>query len=81
MSIAFYRDALGFELIQRYERQAAFLSAGGYHHHIGLNAWESRCPDSTFAQSVGRTRNVAAQQKQTALLKSRAEAAINLLLR
>ncbi|MGH2562163.1 MAG: VOC family protein [Thermomicrobiales bacterium] len=40
-AIAFYRDALGFELIQRYGAQAAFLSAGGYHHHIGLNTWES----------------------------------------
>jgi catechol 2,3-dioxygenase len=41
-SIAFYRDVLGFELTQRYGEQAAFLSAGGYHHHIGLNTWESR---------------------------------------
>ncbi|MFL5760684.1 MAG: VOC family protein [Thermomicrobiales bacterium] len=40
-SIAFYRDALGFEVQQRYGNQAAFLSAGGYHHHIGLNTWES----------------------------------------
>ncbi len=40
-SIAFYRDILGFELKQRYGSQAAFLSAGGYHHHIGLNTWES----------------------------------------
>ena len=41
-AIAFYRDVLGFELTQRYGTQAAFLSAGGYHHHIGLNTWESR---------------------------------------
>ena len=40
--IAFYRDVLGFELMHRYGDQAAFLSAGGYHHHIGLNTWESR---------------------------------------
>jgi catechol 2,3-dioxygenase len=40
-AIAFYRDVLGFELTQRHGRQAAFLSAGGYHHHIGLNTWES----------------------------------------
>lgn len=40
-SIAFYRDVLGFELMQRYGTQAAFLSAGGYHHHLGLNTWES----------------------------------------
>ena len=40
-ALAFYRDVLGFELTQRYGDQAAFLSAGGYHHHIGLNTWES----------------------------------------
>ena len=40
-AIAFYRDVLGFEVTQRYGPQAAFLSAGGYHHHIGLNTWES----------------------------------------
>ena len=41
-ALAFYRDVLGFELIQRYGKEAAFVSAGGYHHHIGLNTWESR---------------------------------------
>ena len=40
-ALAFYRDVLGFELSTRYGDQAAFLSAGGYHHHIGLNTWES----------------------------------------
>jgi catechol 2,3-dioxygenase len=40
-SVAFYSGVLGFELTQRYGSQAAFLSAGGYHHHIGLNTWES----------------------------------------
>jgi catechol 2,3-dioxygenase len=40
-ALAFYRDVLGFEVTQRYGSQAAFLSAGGYHHHIGLNTWES----------------------------------------
>jgi catechol 2,3-dioxygenase len=40
-AVAFYRDVLGFELMQRMGDQAAFLSAGGYHHHIGLNTWES----------------------------------------
>ena len=40
-SIAFYRDVLGFEVTQRYGPGAAFLSAGGYHHHIGLNTWDS----------------------------------------
>lgn len=41
-SIAFYSGVLGFELMQRMGSTAAFLSAGGYHHHIGLNTWESR---------------------------------------
>ncbi|MBY5934864.1 VOC family protein [Tateyamaria omphalii] len=41
-AIAFYSDVLGFTLTQRYGDQAAFLSAGGYHHHIGLNTWHSR---------------------------------------
>jgi catechol 2,3-dioxygenase len=40
-AIGFYRDVLGFELTQRSGSSAAFLSAGGYHHHIGLNTWES----------------------------------------
>ena len=41
-SLAFYCGVLGFELQQRMGDQAAFVSAGGYHHHIGLNTWESR---------------------------------------
>ncbi len=40
-ALAFYCGILGFELMQRYGAQAAFISAGGYHHHIGLNTWES----------------------------------------
>ncbi len=40
-SIDFYHGVLGFEISQRVENSAAFLSAGGYHHHIGLNTWES----------------------------------------
>ena len=40
-SLAFYRDVLGFTVMQRMGTQAAFLSAGGYHHHLGLNTWES----------------------------------------
>ena len=41
VAIAFYRDVLGFEVTQRMGDSAAFLSAGGYHHHVGLNTWES----------------------------------------
>ena len=40
-AIAFYHGVLGFDIIQRWGTQAAFLSAGGYHHHIGLNTWQS----------------------------------------
>lgn len=41
-ALAFYCGVLGFELMQRYGREAAFVSAGGYHHHLGLNTWESK---------------------------------------
>jgi catechol 2,3-dioxygenase len=41
-ALGFYRDVLGFEVQQRMGDQAAFISAGGYHHHIGLNTWESK---------------------------------------
>lgn len=41
-AIGFYQGVLGFDLVVRYGTQAAFLSAGGYHHHIGLNTWESK---------------------------------------
>jgi catechol 2,3-dioxygenase len=41
-ALAFYCGVLGFELTQRYGEDAAFISAGGYHHHIGLNTWESK---------------------------------------
>jgi catechol 2,3-dioxygenase len=40
-AVAFYSGLLGFQVTQRFGSQAAFLSAGGYHHHIGLNTWES----------------------------------------
>ena len=41
-ALGFYCDVLGFELMQKHGAQAAFISAGGYHHHIGLNTWESK---------------------------------------
>jgi len=41
-ALGFYCGVLGFDVIQRYGDQAAFISAGGYHHHLGLNTWESR---------------------------------------
>lgn len=41
-ALNFYCGVLGFELVQRFGSQVAFISAGGYHHHIGLNTWESK---------------------------------------
>ncbi len=41
-AVTFYRDVLGFEEMARFGTQAAFLGAGGYHHHIGLNTWDSK---------------------------------------
>src|SRR3954466_5147900 len=41
-ALKFYCGVLGFELMQRYGHEAAFVSAGGYHHHLGLNTWESK---------------------------------------
>jgi catechol 2,3-dioxygenase len=41
-ALGFYRDILGFDVMQRHGDEAAFIAAGGYHHHIGLNTWESR---------------------------------------
>jgi catechol 2,3-dioxygenase len=52
-SLAFYCGVLGFELIARYGAQAAFISAGGYHHHIGLNTWESHGGSPPPAGSTG----------------------------
>jgi catechol 2,3-dioxygenase len=52
-SLAFYRDLLGFELQQMYGSQAAFISAGGYHHHIGLNTWYSKNAPSAPRNTAG----------------------------
>ena len=52
-AIAFYRDVLGFEVTQRMGNGAAFLSAGGYHHHIGLNTWESYGGQAPAAGTTG----------------------------
>ncbi len=41
-AVKFYTEVLGFEVVTRWQNSAAFLSAGGYHHHLGLNTWESR---------------------------------------
>lgn len=52
-SLEFYCGLLGFELVTRYGEQAAFISAGGYHHHIGLNTWHSKGLPPAPENSVG----------------------------
>lgn len=52
-SLAFYRNLLGFELMTMYGHQAAFISAGGYHHHIGLNTWHSEGSPPAPPNSTG----------------------------
>ena len=52
-ALRFYRDVLGFEVTQRMGSSAAFLSAGGYHHHIGLNTWESQGGKAPAAGTTG----------------------------
>ena len=53
-SLAFYCGVLGFELMQRFGREAAFVSAGGYHHHIAINTWESAGGDPPPPGTAGR---------------------------
>ena len=52
-SLQFYRDLLGFEVTMLYGDQAAFVSAGGYHHHIGLNTWHSKGAPPASKDGVG----------------------------
>jgi len=52
-SLSFYRDLLGFEVMAIYDNQAAFISAGGYHHHIGLNTWFSKGAPAASKEGVG----------------------------
>ncbi|HEY4382055.1 MAG TPA: VOC family protein [Acidobacteriaceae bacterium] len=52
-ALEFYCGVLGFELMQRFGTQAAFVSAGGYHHHIGLNTWESQGGQPPAAGTTG----------------------------
>ncbi len=52
-ALAFYCGILGFELMQRYGEQAAFISAGGYHHHIGLNTWYSKDGPRPHSNATG----------------------------
>jgi catechol 2,3-dioxygenase len=52
-ALVFYHDLLGFEITQRYGSSAVFISAGGYHHHIGLNTWHSKNAAPAPVQSCG----------------------------
>lgn len=52
-SLKFYHDLLGFEITTMYGDQAAFISAGGYHHHIGLNTWQSKDAPPASPHGVG----------------------------
>ena len=52
-SLAFYCDLLGFQVTMKYGTQAAFISAGGYHHHIGLNTWHSKGAPRASSEGVG----------------------------
>lgn len=52
-SLTFYRDLLGFQITHRYGDQAVFISAGGYHHHIGLNTWYSKNAPPAPQNSAG----------------------------
>lgn len=72
-SLRFYRDLLGFELTTMYGSQAAFISAGGYHHHIGLNTWHSEGLPPAPANSVGlyHTAVVYPTRKDLALILKR----------
>lgn len=72
-SLRFYRDLLGFELQQYYGDSAAFISAGGYHHHIGLNTWYSKNGPPSPLQSAGlfHTAIVYPSRKDLAIILKR----------
>jgi catechol 2,3-dioxygenase len=69
-ALAFYRDVLGFEEMARMGDQAAFISAGGYHHHIGLNTWESRGGSPPPPGSTGLYHTAIRYPTRTALAKA-----------
>ncbi|MFA7687057.1 MAG: VOC family protein [Moheibacter sp.] len=72
-SLAFYCDLLGFEITTMYGEQAAFISAGGYHHHIGLNTWHSKDSPPAPQNSVGlyHTAIVYPERKDLAFILDR----------
>lgn len=72
-ALSFYRDLLGFELTTMYGDQAAFISAGGYHHHIGLNTWHSKNapPAPQNAPGLYHTAIVYPNRKDLAIILER----------
>ena len=72
-SLAFYHGLLGFQLTQRYGKDAAFVSAGGYHHHIGLNTWQSKGapPANPFSPGLYHTAILYAERKDLANIYKR----------
>lgn len=68
-SLTFYRDLLGFEITQWYGDSACFLSAGGYHHHLGLNTWQSKgaAPAPDRAAGLYHVAILFAEQKDLAI--------------
>jgi catechol 2,3-dioxygenase len=69
-SVRFYSEVLGFEVTNRMGSQAAFLSAGGYHHHIGLNTWESEGGDPPAAGTTGLYHVAFCYPNRSALAKA-----------
>ena len=72
-SLHFYHEILGFEIIQRLGSEAAFISAGGYHHHIGLNTWQSKgaAPAPTYSAGLFHTAIVYPTRKDLAEILKR----------
>ncbi len=72
-SLQFYRDLLGFEVQQRFGDSAAFIAAGGYHHHIGLNTWHSKGagPAPVRAAGLYHTAIVYPERKDLAIIVKR----------
>ncbi|MEX0967573.1 MAG: VOC family protein [Bacteroidia bacterium] len=76
-SLAFYHDLLGFEITMKYGDQAVFVSAGGYHHHIGLNTWHSKGAPPAPIRNVGlfHTAIVYPTRKDLAIIYNRVRSA------
>ncbi len=72
-ALAFYKDLLGFEITKRYGTAAVFISAGGYHHHIGLNTWHSKNAPPAPVRSCGlyHTAVVYPQRKDLVVILKR----------